>query len=78
MATAATKAELDELDARIREYFYIQNLRYAEKQRKCRITVRDTTHTRASGPIGTCRCMVHGPRDPNRVRNFGWFTVEEG
>jgi len=48
MATASSKEELREVDDRVKLYFYIQNLRWHNKNRKIHITVRDTVNTRGS------------------------------
>ena len=44
MATASTRKELQEVDDRVKLYFYIQNLRYAERNRELSITVHDTVN----------------------------------
>ena len=51
MATASTRQELQEVDDRVKLYFYIQNLRYHNKNRKIHITVRDTVNTQASSGV---------------------------
>jgi hypothetical protein len=48
MATSASREELQEIDKRVKLYFYIQNLRYHERNRKIHITARDTINTRGS------------------------------
>jgi hypothetical protein len=48
MATSASREELQQVDERVMLYFYIQNLRWAERNRQIHISVRDTVNTRGS------------------------------
>jgi hypothetical protein len=74
MATSSSREELEALDERINEYFYKQNLKFAERQRKVPITVRSTNHTRSSGPHDPKGCPVSGFGLPWR----GILEITEG
>ncbi len=73
MATASTRKELQEVDDRVKLYFYIQNLRYAERNRELSISVCDTINTRGSYiSRGCCRNPGGGWRPATKEKSSGW------
>jgi hypothetical protein len=78
MATSSTREELEALDERINEYFYKQNLKFAEKLRKYSITIRDTVETRSSGPRDPKGGPVHGPMPGFGLPWRGILEITEG
>jgi hypothetical protein len=73
MATASTRKELQEVDDRVKLYFYIQNLRYADRNRELSISVRDTVNTRGSIINRSCCSNPGGGwRPATKDQSSGW------